>query len=396
MNIFTPGFLNEIQNVPFMKGDWFFYHGCHQEDHQSTEESFYQHGPSSCYNESSSSSFSSTDYDATSTASLSATLFTLFLVVISMEAIVFAMCTIYSWCQLPTASEHTPEFWWIRDHTDDDDDDDDLVTSSLLSNNDDDDDGTTGWDSSGGQLQQRHCNRTIEAMIEERSWAVICVEKQKQCSATTRSLMDAKQSTEGIFREEQEGWDLLTNDANGSQNVDGNHEDNKLSSHERPCNNCVPQNYDHPVAQSCSDSDDDDCCAICLNPYLDTDIVAGSKDHYCRHLFHKRCLVRWLERQSTCPCCRQEWQQTFLSSFSRRQLRRRDLFHSISSPGTLFNNMNLLSTFTAAAWPSAATPTTVTTPAPTAAVTAATAATNTNEYHPSTTWEGSDFCFFLF
>ena len=62
-----------------------------------------------------------------------------------MEAIVLAMCTIYSWCKLPTASQHgqTQEFWWIRDHVDDDEEEEEegngFVSSALLSNNDDDD-----------------------------------------------------------------------------------------------------------------------------------------------------------------------------------------------------------------------------------------------------------------
>lgn len=47
---------------------------------------------------------------------------------------------------------------------------------------------------------------------------------------------------------------------------------------------------------------DDKCCPICLIDYDFRDTVAHGN---CHHLFHEHCLVQWLQRQSSCPCCRQ-------------------------------------------------------------------------------------------
>ena len=89
-----------------------------------------------------------------------------------------------------------------------------------------------------------------------------------------------------------------------------------------------------------SDDDDENVCAICLNPYrksllapshTDTshsvqhpftnslslsfalsccqntgegDVAVSSK--YCQHLFHKDCILEWLEKNDDCPICRVE------------------------------------------------------------------------------------------
>ena len=85
-----------------------------------------------------------------------------------------------------------------------------------------------------------------------------------------------------------------------------------------------------------SAEDTSSCCAICLSPYQDGDIISGSSFPHCIHLFHRDCIVAWLVRDSSshssttpqdlfdgentaglehiqeqrrdCPCCR----QTFL------------------------------------------------------------------------------------
>ena len=89
-----------------------------------------------------------------------------------------------------------------------------------------------------------------------------------------------------------------------------------------------------------SAEDTSSCCAICLSPYQDGDIISGSSFPHCIHLFHRDCIVAWLVRDSSshssttpqdlfdgentaglehiqeqrrdCPCCR----QTFLGDGS--------------------------------------------------------------------------------
>ena len=45
-------------------------------------------------------------------------------------------------------------------------------------------------------------------------------------------------------------------------------------------------------------------CPICLE-----DVKTGDQVSYaspCRHCFHHSCLIEWVKREHTCPCCRQD------------------------------------------------------------------------------------------
>jgi len=44
-------------------------------------------------------------------------------------------------------------------------------------------------------------------------------------------------------------------------------------------------------------------CPICLDPYDEGDFIIESK--HCSHLFHKSCILLWLEQNDHCPCCRE-------------------------------------------------------------------------------------------
>jgi hypothetical protein len=43
-------------------------------------------------------------------------------------------------------------------------------------------------------------------------------------------------------------------------------------------------------------------CAICLAEYTHGEAVMGSNN--CRHVFHAKCLMKWLGKSQECPCCR--------------------------------------------------------------------------------------------
>ena len=49
-------------------------------------------------------------------------------------------------------------------------------------------------------------------------------------------------------------------------------------------------------------SEDNTCC-ICLAPYKQGE---GKRTLGCEHSFHKKCIDKWLKKNSTCPVCRQE------------------------------------------------------------------------------------------
>lgn len=44
-------------------------------------------------------------------------------------------------------------------------------------------------------------------------------------------------------------------------------------------------------------------CTTCMDIFVLDETVCQLN---CSHIFHKQCIVPWLERQKTCPICRQE------------------------------------------------------------------------------------------
>jgi len=73
------------------------------------------------------------------------------------------------------------------------------------------------------------------------------------------------------------------------------------------CLNPSPLHARKNDAQGSMDFDDEDdanenVCPICLSGYQEGDVMVSSK--YCLHLFHKDCLLEWLEKHDMCPCCR--------------------------------------------------------------------------------------------
>lgn len=44
-----------------------------------------------------------------------------------------------------------------------------------------------------------------------------------------------------------------------------------------------------------------DECSLCLSVYNNNDIITHTG---CQHIFHKKCLDKWLKYENTCPLCR--------------------------------------------------------------------------------------------
>jgi hypothetical protein len=47
-----------------------------------------------------------------------------------------------------------------------------------------------------------------------------------------------------------------------------------------------------------------DACAICMEPYEESDLVSYSKKQRCKHNYHPKCIQTWLNVKDECPCCR--------------------------------------------------------------------------------------------
>ena len=45
----------------------------------------------------------------------------------------------------------------------------------------------------------------------------------------------------------------------------------------------------------------EDKCAICLQKFKGVDII---KEFPCKHIFHKNCILKWIEKSNICPLCK--------------------------------------------------------------------------------------------
>ena len=59
-----------------------------------------------------------------------------------------------------------------------------------------------------------------------------------------------------------------------------------------------------PIIYSSHTSETPSDCSICLEGIVVKQITAGVGRSGCRHLFHKKCLLKWFETSPSCPLCR--------------------------------------------------------------------------------------------
>ena len=45
----------------------------------------------------------------------------------------------------------------------------------------------------------------------------------------------------------------------------------------------------------------EDKCPICLQKYKGADMI---KEFPCKHIFHKKCIFKWLDKSNVCPLCK--------------------------------------------------------------------------------------------
>ena len=49
------------------------------------------------------------------------------------------------------------------------------------------------------------------------------------------------------------------------------------------------------------------CCDICMMDYELGDVVSQSHNENCDHIFHKDCILDWMQKKHSCPCCRRNY-----------------------------------------------------------------------------------------
>lgn len=64
----------------------------------------------------------------------------------------------------------------------------------------------------------------------------------------------------------------------------------------------VASEYTYGDDDSCTTATGDNVCNICLCGYKMGDMLIASK--YCTHVFHKDCILQWLQKHDECPMCR--------------------------------------------------------------------------------------------
>jgi len=58
----------------------------------------------------------------------------------------------------------------------------------------------------------------------------------------------------------------------------------------------------HTIQYKKIKSNSNSSCSICLDYYMDNDKIRVLSK--CKHIYHKNCIDKWVQKNNTCPICR--------------------------------------------------------------------------------------------
>lgn len=140
-------------------------------------------------------------------------------------------------------------------------------------------------------------SRTIQGSLVARDAGLLGLTREER-----RSILDkifvGKPYTKELARSVEEARLQLNSEASTKVSPD----DSKISTNTKDSNGTVvPEGSDDVGDVEAPTADTTTSCLICLNSYDGEEVLIGDT---CYHMFHKSCLLEWLEKKDICPCCR--------------------------------------------------------------------------------------------
>lgn len=91
--------------------------------------------------------------------------------------------------------------------------------------------------------------------------------------------------------------------SNNNNNINNSESQDDNSGHDAPQKQQQLQN-DLSCHKEKGNQSSSSPCMICLDDFNVGDDVCHSRYPQCSHMFHKTCLLTWLDHSDECPCCR--------------------------------------------------------------------------------------------
>ena len=67
------------------------------------------------------------------------------------------------------------------------------------------------------------------------------------------------------------------------------------------------ENADNDDTLENGDTNQNACCAICLESFQNGEDICVAQNVDCHHEFHLNCIFPWLLKSQDCPCCRRDY-----------------------------------------------------------------------------------------